>query len=125
MHGQSLLHLAFINGVDINSQCHGAMAGNCPGCHVIIPEEWFHRLRASNPKEDKKLDYIEESRWNSRLACQIVLDKSLDGIVVGVGPIWNDISKYDFLLGIEVKNPKQEKLVYDVSKLSVKEHEAK
>mmetsp|Transcript_7080 Transcript_7080/g.26531 ORF Transcript_7080/g.26531 Transcript_7080/m.26531 type:complete len:219 (-) Transcript_7080:189-845(-) len=86
MRGQNLLQLAMLNSVDMDGTCEGALDEMCNMCHVIIPEEWFPRMRMASTHEERQLDYLEESRWNSRMACQIMLDENCDGIVVGVGP---------------------------------------
>lgn len=55
--------------------------------HVIVPEEWFDRLPKMRPDEEDVLQFMDRSDRDprtphSRIASAIVLDSSLDGLVV-------------------------------------------
>lgn len=78
--GQSLMHAAVDAGIDgIKADCGGLMT--CATCHVIVVPEWSVRLPPISPDEDAMLEMTAAPRQaTSRLACQIVLDDSLDGL---------------------------------------------
>ena len=64
----------------IDADCGGAMA--CATCHVYVKEEWFNNLPQKEQGEEDMLDMAFEPKKNSRLSCQIIVSKELDGIVV-------------------------------------------
>ena len=79
--GLSLMEAALENNVPgIIAECGGACS--CATCHVYIDDKWQNRVGAPNIMEDDMLDFAYDRRENSRLSCQIVLDESLDGLVV-------------------------------------------
>lgn len=79
--GLTLMEAALENNIPgILAECGGACA--CATCQVFIDESWQERVGAPNAMEDDMLDFAYERRENSRLACQIVLDESLDGLTV-------------------------------------------
>ncbi len=77
--GQTVLQVAEENGVKLNSNCEGF--GVCGGCHVKI-ENLLNKLPEISEKEDDTLDKVSEVGMNSRLACQVILNSDLDGLVV-------------------------------------------
>lgn len=79
--GLTLMEAALEHNVaGIIAECGGACS--CATCHVYIDEHWYDRVGAPNPMEDDMLDFAFDRRENSRLSCQIVLDESLDGLIV-------------------------------------------
>ncbi|WP_295964613.1 2Fe-2S iron-sulfur cluster-binding protein [uncultured Bartonella sp.] len=79
--GLTLMEAALENNVPgIIAECGGACS--CATCHVYIDDKWQNRVGAPNIMEDDMLDFAYDRRENSRLSCQIVLDESLDGLVV-------------------------------------------
>jgi len=56
----------------------------CTYCSVHIGEEWMSKLVPQEWKELDLLWYMEDYRKNTRLSCQIPLEKDLDGVVVAV-----------------------------------------
>lgn len=79
--GWSLMQAASSNGVDgIEAECSGSCA--CATCHCYV-ESHAQLLTPPAKTELAMLDYVAaERRPNSRLACQIKMSDSLDGIVV-------------------------------------------
>lgn len=69
-------------GESIECACAGIMA--CSTCHVVIDPEWFDKGVVEAPSESEldMLDLAYAPRRTSRLACQIVLDVSMDGMVI-------------------------------------------
>ena len=79
--GLSIMEGAVQNNIPgIDADCGGAMA--CATCHVYVKEEWFNNLPQKEQGEEDMLDMAFEPKKNSRLSCQILISKELDGIVV-------------------------------------------
>jgi ferredoxin, 2Fe-2S len=81
--GRSVMDVAkryTIPGID--GDCGGACA--CATCHVYVEEGWFERLAPMDALEHDMLDFAFDVQPTSRLACQIKIDESLDGLVVRV-----------------------------------------
>lgn len=77
--GQTLLAIADENDIKLNSNCEGF--GVCGGCHVYI-ENLQDKLPKVSERENDTLDRVSNLSMRSRLACQVVLDESLDGLRV-------------------------------------------
>ena len=79
--GLSIMEGAIQNNIPgIDADCGGAMA--CATCHVYVKEEWFNNLPQKEHGEEDMLDMAFEPKKNSRLSCQILVSKEIDGIVV-------------------------------------------
>ena len=74
----------------IECACGGKMA--CSTCHVILSPEHYAQIAAPVPAEEDMLDLAYGLSDTSRLGCQIVLSKEMDGMVVtvpdGVNNMW-------------------------------------
>ncbi|QIG80752.1 2Fe-2S iron-sulfur cluster-binding protein [Stakelama tenebrarum] len=77
---ENVMTLARREGVPgIPGDCGGFMA--CATCHVYIAPEWREAVGPpASEEEDEMLDLAGERRPESRLGCQIWLDKHLDGL---------------------------------------------
>lgn len=64
----------------IDADCGGACA--CSTCHVYVDPAWVEKVGKPNDVEEDMLDFAFDVRDNSRLACQIKVSDSLDGLVV-------------------------------------------
>lgn len=81
--GDTLMDVAVDNGVDgIIAQCGGGCS--CCTCHTWLREPWTERLGPATGDEAELLDYALGRTDRSRLACQIRLSESMDGLVVEV-----------------------------------------
>lgn len=80
--GTILLDLAQANDQPLEGTCEGQMA--CSTCHVIVDAADFARLPRSSDDEEDMLDLAAGVTRTSRLACQIVLDETLDGLTIRV-----------------------------------------
>uniref|UniRef100_A0A2M4APU1 Putative ferredoxin n=1 Tax=Anopheles triannulatus TaxID=58253 RepID=A0A2M4APU1_9DIPT len=76
--GDNALYLAHRYGVEMEGACEASLA--CTTCHVYVHGEYLDRLQPPEEKEDDLLDMAPFLKENSRLGCQIVLQKDLDGI---------------------------------------------
>jgi ferredoxin len=80
--GERLLEVAQAAGQPLEGTCEGQMA--CSTCHVIVDKAWFDKLPKASEDEEDMLDLASGARRTSRLSCQIVLDETLEGMVVHV-----------------------------------------
>lgn len=78
--GVRLLEVAQNAGQPLEGTCEGQMA--CSTCHVIVAPEDFDRLPPASEDEEDMLDLAMGAVRTSRLACQIVLTDTLDGLTV-------------------------------------------
>lgn len=80
--GERLLDVAQAHGHPLEGTCEGQMA--CSTCHVIIAPDDFDRLKPAREEEEDMLDLALGATRTSRLACQIWLDATLDGLRVRI-----------------------------------------
>jgi 2Fe-2S ferredoxin len=83
--GQSIMDCAVDHAVrGIRGQCGGGCT--CGTCHCWIDAGWRGRVPPPGADELELLDYLPDRRDESRLACRVVLEPALDGIVVVIPP---------------------------------------
>lgn len=87
--GDRLLEVAQNDGQPLEGTCEGQMA--CSTCHVIVAPEDFGRLPPASEEEEDMLDLAAHATRTSRLACQIILDRTLDGLTVRIPPEHRDM----------------------------------
>ena len=80
--GLSVLEIAHRNKIDLEGACEGSLA--CSTCHVIVAEEWFNRVPPAADDEEDMLDLAFGLTRTSRLGCQIIMTRDLDGLVVSL-----------------------------------------
>jgi ferredoxin, 2Fe-2S len=78
--GLSILEVAHQNAVDLEGACEGSLA--CATCHVILEEKIYNNLGEPSEAEQDMLDLAFGLTHTSRLGCQIILTKDLNGIKV-------------------------------------------
>ena len=61
-------------GLDIAAECGGACA--CATCHVYVNDGWYEKLPPPSEAEIDMLDMALAVEPNSRLSCQIDLQRS-------------------------------------------------
>ncbi|XP_013778740.1 adrenodoxin-like protein, mitochondrial isoform X1 [Limulus polyphemus] len=76
--GDNVLYLAHRYGIEMEGACEASLA--CTTCHVYVQNEYFDKLPAAEESEEDLLDMAPFLKENSRLGCQIILTKELDGI---------------------------------------------
>ena len=79
---ERLLDTAWRANQPLEGACEGCMA--CSTCHVIVAPEDFERLPPASEEEEDLLDLAAHATRTSRLACQIIIDGSLDTLSVTV-----------------------------------------
>jgi ferredoxin, 2Fe-2S len=81
--GTSLMRAATDNRVNgIDGDCGGNCA--CATCHVYVNPAWTSRTGLRTHAEEDMLNLVSELHDNSRLACQIILEDDLDGLIVSL-----------------------------------------
>jgi ferredoxin len=66
----------------LEGACEASLA--CSTCHVYVDEPYFDLLPESEEGEEDMLDLATLLKINSRLGCQIILAKELEGMVVSL-----------------------------------------
>ncbi|MAF29416.1 MAG: 2Fe-2S ferredoxin [Croceicoccus sp.] len=89
--GSTLLEIGQAAGMPLEGTCEGQMA--CSTCHVIVAGDWFSRLSVASDDEEDMLDLAAGAGPTSRLACQILVDQDLDGVVVRVPDTAHDMMR--------------------------------
>lgn len=83
--GTSLMEGIRDGGVaELLAVCGGCCS--CATCHVFVDEQWFGKVGEPSGFEIDLLDTSEHRRPTSRLACQVVMAKELDGLRVTISP---------------------------------------
>ncbi|GAB1257494.1 2Fe-2S iron-sulfur cluster-binding protein [Aurantivibrio plasticivorans] len=79
--GTSVMQAAVDNMVPgIDGDCGGSCS--CATCHVFVDDAFTSKLDELSESEADMLELRPDRQANSRLACQIILDDTLDGIKV-------------------------------------------
>lgn len=86
--GDRLLDLAQAYGQPLEGTCEGQMA--CSTCHVIVDPADAPKLPPPSEEEEDMLDLAPAATRTSRLACQIVLDGTLETLTVRIPPAARD-----------------------------------
>lgn len=69
-------------GLPMRADCGGCCA--CATCHVYVDEAWLPKLKPASEEEKGLLEESFVVRDNSRLACQMIVGKELDGLAVTI-----------------------------------------
>jgi len=80
--GTRLNELKLPEGMELESACEGSLA--CSTCHVILEEEIYDKLEEPCEEEEDMLDLATELTETSRLGCQIICTKELDGMKIRI-----------------------------------------
>lgn len=78
--GLSVLEIAHKFDIPLEGACGGSIA--CSTCHVIVDKSFYNKLQEASEAEEDMLDLAFGLTATSRLGCQIILTKALDGLVV-------------------------------------------
>lgn len=88
--GTTILEAAHNNNIDLEGACEGSLA--CSTCHVIVDQKYYDQLEEPSEDEEDMLDLAFGLTSTSRLGCQIVMTKELDGLTVTVPDETRNIS---------------------------------
>src|SRR3954468_16139746 len=79
--GDNLLDIAQANDLEMEGACGGSCA--CSTCHVIVTDEdYYDKMPEPEDDENDMLDLAFGLTETSRLGCQVVMTKELDGLRV-------------------------------------------
>lgn len=78
--GDNVLYLAHRYGIPMEGACEASLA--CTTCHLYINSNHQEKLPEAEEKEEDLLDMAPFLKENSRLGCQIILTKELEGLVL-------------------------------------------
>ena len=82
--GYRVMEVIRDNDLPIKAECGGCCS--CATCHVYVAPEWLGKLVPATDEETQMLDdafFVED---NSRLSCQIITKKELNGLEVELAP---------------------------------------
>lgn len=80
--GTTVLEAAHNNNIDLEGACEGSLA--CSTCHVIVDKSFYDKLEEPSEDEEDMLDLAFGLTPTSRLGCQIIMTKELDGLTLVV-----------------------------------------
>jgi len=93
--GANLLDIAQAHDLDMEGACGGSCA--CSTCHVIVEDEgMYEKMEEPDDDENDMLDLAFGLTETSRLGCQVVMRKELDGLVVKLPRITRNLQASDF-----------------------------
>lgn len=78
--GENILIVAHENNIDLEGACECSLA--CSTCHVYIDEEHYNMLPEPVEEEEDMLDLAYGLTPLSRLGCQVIVTKELEGMTV-------------------------------------------
>lgn len=78
--GDNVLYLAHRYEVELEGACEASLA--CSTCHVYVEEKYFDFIPEPVEEEEDMLDLAVFLKENSRLGCQIILTKEMNGMVL-------------------------------------------
>ena len=90
MIGSSVLEIAHSNNINLEGACEGSLA--CSTCHVIVDKAFYDKIPSPSEDEEDMLDLAFGLTPTSRLGCQIIMTKELDGLTVIVPDETRNIS---------------------------------
>lgn len=78
--GTTVLEAAHNNNIDLEGACEGSLA--CSTCHVVVDKKFYDMLEEPSEDEEDMLDLAFGLTPTSRLGCQIIMTKELDGLTL-------------------------------------------
>jgi ferredoxin len=76
--GDNVLYLAHRYKIPMEGACEASLA--CTTCHVYVKSDHESKLSPAEDQEEDLLDMAPFLKENSRLGCQIILTKELEGL---------------------------------------------
>jgi len=93
--GDNLLDIAQANDLEMEGACGGSCA--CSTCHVIVEdEELYDKMSELDDDENDMLDLAFGLTETSRLGCQVIMTKELDGLRVKLPSMTRNLQASDF-----------------------------
>eukprot|EP01120_Amphizonella_sp_Union-15-10_P017157 TRINITY_DN9454_c0_g1_i1.p1 TRINITY_DN9454_c0_g1~~TRINITY_DN9454_c0_g1_i1.p1 ORF type:complete len:168 (-),score=31.31 TRINITY_DN9454_c0_g1_i1:28-531(-) len=76
--GMNVLDLAHKSNIELEGACEASLA--CSTCHVVVDDDHYDKIPEASDEENDMLDLAFGLTDTSRLGCQIILTKELDGM---------------------------------------------
>ncbi|KAJ5908916.1 hypothetical protein N7495_001598 [Penicillium taxi] len=93
--GDNLLDIAQANDLEMEGACGGSCA--CSTCHVIVEDsDMFDKMEEPSDDENDMLDLAFGLTETSRLGCQVLMTKAMDGLVVRLPSVTRNLQASDF-----------------------------
>ncbi|KAI1391675.1 ferredoxin [Hypoxylon trugodes] len=93
--GDNLLDIAQAHDLEMEGACGGSCA--CSTCHVIVlDEDYYDKMPDPEDDENDMLDLAFGLTETSRLGCQVVMTKELDGLKVKLPSMTRNLQASDF-----------------------------
>lgn len=93
--GDNLLDIAQANDLEMEGACGGSCA--CSTCHVIVSDQdYYDKLPEPDDDENDMLDLAFGLTETSRLGCQVIMKKELDGLKVKLPSMTRNLQASDF-----------------------------
>ncbi|KAI1103514.1 ferredoxin [Jackrogersella minutella] len=93
--GDNLLDIAQAYDLEMEGACGGSCA--CSTCHVIVlDEDYYEKMPEPEDDENDMLDLAFGLTETSRLGCQIIMTKELDGLRVKLPSMTRNLQASDF-----------------------------
>lgn len=92
--GDNLLDIAQAHNLDMEGACGGSCA--CSTCHIIVDPEYYDSIPEPDDDENDMLDLAFGLTETSRLGCQVVMTKELDGLRVALPAMTRNLQSKDF-----------------------------
>lgn len=93
--GDNLLTIAQSFDIEMEGACEGSCS--CSTCHVIVEDEaMYDKMEEATDDENDMLDLAFGLTETSRLGCQIVMTKELDGLRVRLPSMTRNLQASDF-----------------------------
>lgn len=78
--GDNVMYLAHRYDIPLEGACEASLA--CSTCHVYVDRKYLDKLPEPLDEEEDMLDLAPFLKENSRLGCQITLQKDLEGMIL-------------------------------------------
>jgi len=78
--GDNVMFLCQMHEVEVEGACEASLA--CCTCHVYVDAPFFDLLDEMGEEEEDLLDMAPFLQENSRLSCQVLLRKDMEGMTV-------------------------------------------
>ncbi|KAL4788457.1 2Fe-2S ferredoxin-type domain-containing protein [Aspergillus varians] len=93
--GDNLLDIAQAHDLEMEGACGGSCA--CSTCHVIVEDpDMFDKMEEPSDDENDMLDLAFGLTETSRLGCQVLMNKDLNGMVVRLPSMTRNLQASDF-----------------------------
>lgn len=93
--GKSLLEIAHANEIDLEGACEGSLA--CSTCHVYLDEDTLQKLEEPCDDENDMLDLAFALTEQSRLGCQVIASKEVEGLTATLPPATRNMAVDGFV----------------------------